>query len=190
MTMTEPMTEPRAAFRSMLESTAEDWQIIADQHAPYARALPERVLDHLRLLDGEHGGFPVDRLTHSLQTAHRAERAGKDDAYVLCALLHDIGDTLSPYDHASIAAAMVKPFVPAELHWMVAHHAEFQGYFFFHHLGGDRHVREQYRGAPEFDLTAEFCADFDQSSFDPSYPTPPLEHFTPLVEQLMGAPTR
>src|SRR3954453_15198736 len=107
------MTQPQAAFRSMLESTAEDWQIIADQHAPYARALPERVLDHLRLLGGEYGGFPVDRLTHSLQTAHRAEGGGKGDAYVRCALLHDIGDTLSPYAPPSIAAAMVKPFVPA-----------------------------------------------------------------------------
>jgi predicted HD phosphohydrolase len=144
------------------------------------------VLDHLRLLDGDFGGFAVDRLTHSLQTAHRAERAGRSDQYVLCALLHDIGDTLGPYDHASIAAAIVKPFVPAELHWMVAHHAEFQGYYFFHHLDGDRNVREQYRGLPEFDLTAEFCAEFDQNSFDPAYPTPPLDHFAPLVAQLMS----
>ena len=182
-------TEPRAAFRTMVESTAEDWRIIADQHVPYTHALPERVLAHLRLLDGEHGGFPVDRLTHSLQTAHRAERAGRSDQYVLCALLHDIGDTLSPYDHASIAAAMLKPFVAPELHWMVARHAEFQGYYFFHHLGGDRDAREAYRGAPEFDLTAEFCADFDQCSFDASYDTPPLEHFAPLVHALMGPPS-
>src|SRR5689334_13747494 len=108
-------TEPRAAFRTMVESTADDWRIIADQHVPYTNALPERVLAHLRLLDGEHGGFPVDRLTHSLQTAHRAERAGRSDQYVLCALLHDIGDTLAPRDHASIAAAIVKPYVSPEL---------------------------------------------------------------------------
>jgi predicted HD phosphohydrolase len=179
-------TEPRAAFTTMVESTPADWQIITGQMTPYIHALPERVLDHLRLLDGEFGGFPVDRLTHSLQTAHRAERAGRSDQYVLCALLHDIGDTLGPYDHASIAAAIVRPFVAPELHWMVAKHAEFQGYYFFHHVGGDRDVREAYRGAPEFDLTAEFCADFDQCSFDADYPTPPLEHFAPLVLQLMG----
>jgi predicted HD phosphohydrolase len=179
-------TEPRAAFATMVESTADDWQVIAGQMAPYIHALPQRVLDHLRLLDGEFGGFPVDRLTHSLQTAHRAERAGRSDQYVLCALLHDIGDTLGPYDHAPIAAAMVRPFVAPELHWMVAHHAEFQGYYFFHHLGLDRDVREAHRNAPEFDLTAEFCADFDQCSFDAAYPTPSLEHFAPLVTQLMG----
>ena len=32
-------------------------------------------MDHLRLLDGDYGGFKVDRLTHSLQTATRADRA-------------------------------------------------------------------------------------------------------------------
>jgi predicted HD phosphohydrolase len=180
------MTEPRATFTAMAESTAEDWQVIAGQMRPHMAALPGRVLDHLRLLDGDYGGFAVDRLTHCLQTAARAERAGRSDDYVLCALLHDIGDTLGPYDHASIAAAMVRPFVPPELHWMVAHHAEFQGYFFFHHLGMDRDARERHRGAPEFDLTAEFCADFDQCSFDPAYPTPPLEHFAPLVEHVLG----
>lgn len=180
------MTADRATFSAMTDSTPHDWQVIAREMGPYMRALPERVLAHLRLLDGDFGGFPVDRLTHMLQTAHRAERAGRPDDYVLCALLHDIGDVLGPYDHASIAASIVRPFVTPELHWMVAHHAEFQGYFFFHHLGMDRHVREAHRGAPEFDLTAEFCAEFDQAAFDPSYPTPPLEHFAPLVHQLMG----
>ena len=29
-------------------------------------------MTHLRLLDGDYGGFNVDRLTHSLQTATRA----------------------------------------------------------------------------------------------------------------------
>jgi predicted HD phosphohydrolase len=177
----------RATFTAMTESTREDWQVIARQMGGYMQGLPDRVLAHLRLLDGDFGGFAVDRLTHVLQTAARAERAGRPDDYVLCALLHDIGDVLGPYDHAAIAAAMVKPFVSPQLHWMVAHHAEFQGYYFFHHLGMDRDAREAYRDAPEFDLTAEFCEDFDQCAFDPSYPTPPLDHYAPLVRQLMGA---
>ncbi len=76
-----------------------------------SRACPERVLAHLRLLDGDDGGFAVDRLTHSLQTATRAERAGRPDEYVLCALIHDIGDTLGPYGHSELAAAILKPYV-------------------------------------------------------------------------------
>jgi predicted HD phosphohydrolase len=152
--------------------------------------LPTRVLAHLRLLDGDFCGFAVDRLTHSLQTAARAERAGRDDRYVLAALLHDIGDTLGSFNHADIAAAIVKPFVSPEVHWMVEHHAEFQGYYFFHHLGLDRDIREKYRGQPEFDLTAEFCSEYDSPAFDPAYDTPPLEHYEPLVRELMVSPIR
>jgi predicted HD phosphohydrolase len=183
-------TADRATFTNMAEGTAEDWQIIGGHQASFMVGLPDRVLTHLRLLDGDFGGFAVDRLTHSLQTAARAERAGRDDAYVLSALLHDIGDTLGTFNHADVAAAIVKPFVSAELHWMVEHHAEFQGYYFFHHLGLDRDMREKYRGDPSFDLTAEFCAEFDSPAFDPAYDTPPLEHYEPLVRSMMASPVR
>lgn len=181
-------TEPRAAFRTMVESTAEDWRIIADQHVPYAHALPERVLAHLRLLDGEHGGFPVDRLTHSLQTAARAERAGRDDAYVLCALLHDIGDTLGSYNHPDIGAAIVRPFVSPENHWMVEKHGIFQGYYFFHHVGMDRNMREAFRGHPHFAYTEEFCATYDAPAFDAKGETLPLSFFEPMVRRVLARP--
>ena len=61
----------RAAFREMKEGTADDWAIIGGEYRAFARGLPDRVLDHLRLLDGDFGGFPVCRLEHSLQTATR-----------------------------------------------------------------------------------------------------------------------
>jgi predicted HD phosphohydrolase len=183
-------TDERATFSAMADSTADDWQIIATHSANFMVGLPDRVLTHLRLLDGDFGGFAVDRLTHSLQTAARAERAGRDDTYVLCALLHDIGDTLGSYNHADIAAAILKPFVTPELQWMVEHHAEFQGYYFFHHLGLDRDMRQRHAGHPQYDATAEFCADFDSPAFDPAYPTPPLEHYEPLVRSLMASPVR
>jgi predicted HD phosphohydrolase len=183
-------TSERANFTTMSESTAEDWSIIAGHTAEFMVGLPDRVLTHLRLLDGDFGGFPVDRLTHSLQTAARAERAGRDDAYVLCALLHDIGDTLGSFNHADIAAAIIKPFVSEELHWIVEHHAEFQGYYFFHHLGLNRDMRERHRDHPQYDATVEFCADFDSPAFDPAYETPPLEHYEPLVRSMMAAPVR
>ena len=180
----------RASFTSMETGTAEDWHKIGVASAPFAAALPDRVLDHLRMLGNDDGGFAVDRLTHSLQTATRAERAGRDDEYVLCALLHDIGDTLGVYNHADIAAAVVKPFVTPQNHWLVEKHAIFQGYYFFHLIGLDRDLREKYRGHEWFDYTAEFCADFDQPSFDAAYHTLPLEHFEPLVRDLMSAPKR
>lgn len=189
--MTDATTSrPRARFRAMTEGTREDWSIIAAEAVEFGRGLPDRVLTHLRLLEGDFGGFAVDRLEHSLQTATRAHRADKDDEYVFCALLHDIGDTLGPLNHADVAAAIVKPFVSERNHWMVEHHGIFQGYYFFHHLGLDRDMREQFRGHEWFDHTAEFCAEHDQPAFDPDYDTLPLEHFEPLVREMFRKPRR
>ena len=95
----------RARFREMKEGTKEDWAIIGSEYRAFAKGLPDRVLDHLKLLDGDFGGFPVCRLEHSLQTATRAHRDGRGEQYVVMALLHDIGDTLGAYNHPDIAAA-------------------------------------------------------------------------------------
>jgi predicted HD phosphohydrolase len=180
----------RATFNAMTEGTAEDWAQIAAANAAFTPGLTDRVMDHLRLLDGDFGGFKVDRLTHSLQTATRAYRADRDDDYVACALLHDIGDTLASFSHPDIGAAIVRPFVDESLHWMVQQHGVFQGYYFFHFLGLDRTLRDQYEGHPHYDLTAEFCADFDQPSFDPDYPTLALDEFEPLLRDFFKAPKR
>lgn len=180
----------RAAFHAMTEGTREDWEVIVAAAAETAAGLPDRVLAQLRQLGDDTGGFAVDRLEHSLQTATRAYRADRDDEYVLCALLHDIGDLLGPFNHADVAAAVVKPFVSERNHWMVAKHAIFQGYYYFHHLDLDRDMRERYRGHEWFDHTAEFCHEFDQPAFDPGYDTLPLAHFEPLVRQMLAAPRR
>jgi len=176
---------PRASFTSFEESTAEDWAIITPQLEITQGFVADRVLDLLRALKSDHGGFPVDRLEHSLQTATRAERDGQDDEYVFCALIHDIGDTLSPYAHPDIAAAIVKPFVSKPNHFMVKHHGEFQGYYFWHHIGLDRDARERHRDSPHFERTEEFCAKYDQTAFDPDYESNPLEHYEPLVRQIL-----
>jgi predicted HD phosphohydrolase len=181
---------PRAQFHAMTEGTQDDWAVIAGQAAGFNRGLAARVLDHLRLLDGDFGGFAVDRLTHSLQTATRAHRDGRDEEYVVCALLHDIGDTLGSYNHPDIAAAILKPFVSEANHWMVANHGVFQGYYFFHHLGLDRNLRDQFRAHPCFQHCADFCELYDQAAFDPDYESEPLSFFEPMVERLFAAPRR
>lgn len=182
--------EAQAQFTAMTEGTQADWSIIADHFGKFSKRLPERVLDHLRLLDGDYGGFPVDRLQHSLQTATRAHRDGRDEDYVVTALLHDIGDTLGSYNHPEIAAAMLRPFVSERLHWIAEHHGVFQGYYYFHYLGMDRDLREQYRGHPHFEACAEFCEKYDQAAFDPHYESAPLEFFVPMVERVMARPVR
>ncbi|WP_427966376.1 HD domain-containing protein [Altererythrobacter sp.] len=172
----------------MTEGTAEDWAIIAREFGAFARNLPDRVLEHLKLLEGDFGGFPVCRLEHSLQTATRAHRDGRDEQYVVMALLHDIGDTLGSYNHPEVAAAIIKPFVSEELHWICQHHGHFQGYYYFHYLGMDKESREQFRGNPYFDACAEFCEKYDQSAFDPDYDSEPLEFFEPMVRRVMSRP--
>jgi predicted HD phosphohydrolase len=180
-----------ASFRHMRDGTPEDWAIIAREFGLYARSLPGRVLDHLRLLHGDFGGFPVDRLNHSLQTATLAHRDGQDEEYVVCALLHDIGDTLGSYNHADVAAAILKPFVSEENHWMVAHHAIFQGYYFFHHLGMDRQMREQFKDQEMlYKRTAHFCEKYDAAAFDPQTEALPLDYFEPMLQRVFSAPKR
>ncbi len=181
-------TSGRAGFRAMTEGTTEDWQKIAAGATELRAGLADRVLDHLRLLDGDFGGFLVDRLTHSLQTATLAERDGRDREYVVCALLHDVGDTLGSYNHPDVAAAILRPFVSEQNHWMVQKHFVFQGYYYFHLLGEDRNLRDRYRDHPWFDYTAEFCEKYDQRAFDPDYDTLPLEHFEPAVRAVFEKP--
>jgi predicted HD phosphohydrolase len=176
-------TAPRAAFTTFEESTKDDWMLIASQFPTTQAMAGENIIEQLRMLERDHGGFPVSRLEHSLQTASRAENDGRDEEYVLCALLHDIGDTLSPYNHPSIAAGIVKPFVSEANHWMVEHHGIFQGYYFWHHLGMDRNTRDRYADSPYYDYTEEFCAKYDQTAFDAEYVSAPLEHYLPLIRQ-------
>ena len=182
------MGEQRAQFRAMQEGTAEDWGIISSHFRPFAKELPDRIIKHLQLLDGDFGGFPIDRLEHSLQTATRAHRDGRDEEYVICALLHDIGDTLGSYNHPDIAAAILKPFVSEANLWMVQHHGIFQGHNFFHHIGLDRDMREQFRGHPHFERTAEFIERYDNPAFDPAAEMLPLSEFEPLLRRVMAAP--
>jgi predicted HD phosphohydrolase len=154
----------------MKDGTKEDWAIIGRHFGP------------------EHGGFAVDRLTPRLQAAPLALEDGRDEDSVVCALLHDIGDVLAPINHPEIGAAMVRPYVSEKLHWIMAHHGIFQGYYFWHHIGMDRDAREQFRGHEFFDDCAEFCELYDQAAFDPQRETLPLEAFEPLLRRVLAPP--
>ena len=178
----------RAKFREMKEGTAEDWAIIGHEYREFSKGLADRVLEHLKLLDGDFGGFPVDRLEHSLQTATRAHRDGRDEQYVVMALLHDIGDTLGSYNHPEVAASIIKPFVSEEVHWICQNHGAFQGYYYFHHLGMDRNIRDRFEDNPHYKACVEFCEKYDQAAFDPDYDSEPLEFFEPMVRRVFARP--
>jgi predicted HD phosphohydrolase len=180
----------RATFTNMADCTQQDWVLIGAQFAEFAQKLPGRVLAHLRLLEGDYGGFPVDRLTHCLLAATLAHKDGRDEEYVVCALLHDLGDTLGTYNHPDVAGAILKPFISEENLFMVEKHAVFQGYYFFEYLGLDRNLRDEWKDHPLRGYTAEFCEKYDQNSFDPGYESMKLEDFEPMVRNVMRRPVR
>ena len=184
--LSDPIKTPRATFTDMAASTQADWTIIMEQRKSLEIALPERIIEQFENLRDDYGGFPVDRLEHSVQTATRAERDGRDDEYIICALLHDLGDSLTPYNHQDIGAAILHPFVSEANYWMVAKHDIFQGYYFWHHLGGNRNARDLYKKHEHYTRCEEFCAEYDSPSFDPSYTSNPLDHYKPLIQDFFG----
>lgn len=186
--MGKPVEEPRASFTSMKDSTKQDWDIIAARYRAFAAELPDRILTHFRMLGDDTGGFAVDRMRHSLLTATLAHKAGEDEEYVVCALLHDIGDMLGSWNHTEVSAAILKPFVSEANHWMVEKHGIFQGYYFFQHLGLDPNLREQFHDHPWFERTQRFCEIYDNPAFDPKMECAPLDFFEPMLRRVLAQP--
>ncbi len=183
------MTQTTQTFTRMDESTAEQWAVIGAETIQHQGRVADRVLGMLRSLADITDGFAVDQLTHSLQTATRAERAGADREVVVAALCHDIGKAVSVPNHPAIAAAILKPYVRDEVYKMILVHQDFQGKHYYAHFGGDPDAREQHRealSAEEFALAGRFADEWDQVAFDPAYETLPLEHFEPLVRETFG----
>jgi predicted HD phosphohydrolase len=175
-------------FTQMRDGTKAEYALLHDLEREYIAALPDRILGGLRALDDGLGGYQISRLQHSLQAATRAEADGADIEWIVAALIHDIGDVLAPENHSQLAAAMLRPYVRAEVTWVVAMHGVFQQHYYGHHLGLDPDAREAYRGHQWFASCEHFCAAWDQSSFDPDFPTQPLEHFAPMVREVFGRP--
>src|SRR5215510_5910091 len=169
------------SFRSMDESTAEQWGVIGVETAKNQGRVADRVLAMLESLSDITDGFATDQLTHCLQTATLAERAGADDEIVVAALCHDIGKAVSVPNHPRIAAEILRPYVRDEVYKMILVHQDFQGRHYYHHFGGDPNARDQYEGHESFALAERFADEWDQQAFDPDYDTLPLEHFEARV---------
>ena len=175
-------------FRQMKDGTAADYALLEELEEGYARALPDRILEHLgRLADGLSGSR-VSRLEHSLQTATRALRDGADLDWVVTALVHDIGDDLAPANHDSLAAAILRPYVREECSWVVQHHGIFQLVYYAHHLGKDPEARRKYADSPYYQAAVDFCERWDQAAFDPDYDSEPLAAFAPMVREVFSRP--
>lgn len=173
-------------FTQMKDGTRDDYLMLAELEERYVAALPERILEALKALENTLSGYRVSRLEHVLQSATRAEDDGEDEEMIVAALIHDLGDDLAPHNHSQYAASIIRPYVRAEVTWIVEHHGLFQNYYYIHHLGGDPLERDRFRDHPWYQRCVDFCERWDQASFDPDYPTRPLEHFAPMVKRIFS----
>ena len=176
------------SFTAMENGTAEDYALLDGFERQHAAGLADRLLETLERLTDSLGGYQITRLDHSLQAATRARNDGADVDWIVAALLHDIGDELAPYNHAEFAASILRPYVREEVTWVVAQHGVFQSWYFAHHLCGDRNRRDAYPDHPWAPLCAEFCARWDQSSFDPDHPIDSLDSFADEVREVFSRP--
>jgi predicted HD phosphohydrolase len=176
------------SYVNMADMTKLDTELVMQDADEDAKALPDRLLATLRGLAQFQGPVRVHRLEHSLQSATRAHRDGRDEEYVVAALLHDIGDHLAPYSHGEYVAAVLKPYVPERVCWVIQHHPIFQAYYYAHHLGGNRDARLAYADHPWYADCVEFCERYDQNCFDPEYDSLPVEYFEPMVRRVVAEP--
>ena len=179
----------KVSYTAIVHGTQTDCDIVSAHFDAHIASFADQILAWLRTLDGD-SPYRVSRLEHCLQTATRAENDGADDETVVCALLHDIGDVLGPANHSQVAAEMLAPYIGEKNHWIIAHHGLFQGYYYFHFMGQDRDARDAYRDHPYFQDCVDFCANWDQPSFDPNFSSQALEHFEPMVRALFDKPPR
>jgi len=173
------------AFTAMEHASRADYDLVFEHDAQNIAHQADRIIGWLRMMDGD-SPYQVSRLEHCLQTATRAEQDGADEETVVCALLHDIGDVLSPANHSQVAAALLRPYVSEKNYWIVLNHGLFQGYYWMHFYDQDRDTRDKLMNNPHYQACVEFCARWDQVSFDPLFESKPLEYFAPMIGRLFA----
>ena len=176
----------KVKFTQMKDGDKEDYKILEKFEDKYIEGTAERLIRVLKSLESSLGGYQVSRLEHSLQTASRAWRDNASEEMIVAALLHDIGDEIAPLNHSELAASVLKPFVTEKTRWIVEKHGLFQTYYYNHHFGKDRNLRDKFKGHAHYQDTINFCHKWDQASFDPNYETIPLNNFAPLVGRVFS----
>ena len=176
------------SFKRMDEGTSQDYAFLNALEDEFVVALPDRLLAALTGLKGSLAGYQISRLEHSLQSATRAEADRADIELIVGALIHDLGDDLAPLNHSQLAAAIIRPYVRAEVAWIIEHHGVFQAYYYGDAMGVDKNARDIHRDHAWFDSCEQFCRDWDQVAFDPDYPTKPLAHFEPMLREIFTRP--
>ena len=176
----------KVQFTEMKHGSKEDYELLSKFEKEFAEKLPDRILEALRNLGDSMDGYQVSRLEHSLQSATRAERDGADEEMIVATLLHDIGDSLAPFNHSQLVASVLRPYVSEKVYWIMLHHGLFQEYYYAHHVGRDRNARDQFKDHQYYQDAVDFCEKWDQKSFDPEYDSFSLDHFEPMVRNVFS----
>jgi len=177
------------------EFRPEDWARLGEQRRAFDE---DQHLRHvLRLLecsaDDPSFGYQVNNFRHCLQAATAALMDGRDEEYVVVALLHDIGFTSCPTNHGAFAASLLGPYVSDASRWLLEHHQIFLAHHCHSHPeeAENAEEREIWRGHPHFAATAEFVARYDQATILPGLPEAPLATFAPMLARILArAPRR
>ena len=176
----------KVKFTEMKQGSKEDYELLSKFEKEYADKLPDRILEALLNLGDSMEGYQVSRLEHSLQSATRAERDGANEEMIVATLLHDIGDSLAPFNHSQLVASVLRPYVSEKVYWIMLHHGLFQEYYYAHHMGRDRNARDKFKDHQYYQDAVDFCENWDQKSFDPDYDSLPFEHFEPMVRNVFS----
>jgi predicted HD phosphohydrolase/alpha-ketoglutarate-dependent taurine dioxygenase len=182
---------PQSAWSSLSQTTKEDTVAMGDAYGDRVESkLATTLLD---MVQSQHGIFlaqPVDLMEHALQTATRALRAGEPEEVIVASLLHDATESLAAKNHGGVMSALLEPYVSPYITWMLREHEVFQAYYYVHYFGGDRNVRDALLETVEdksfWHFTKKWCDDYDQASFDPTYPSLPLDSFKPMVHNVLS----
>ena len=155
-------------------------------------------------------GESVSQLEHALQCAALAHQDRADDEVVIAALLHDVGHLVEDEEdcpeqhHGSGGAALVRPFVPPRIAWLIEHHVIAKRYLctvdarYVERLSPASRRSYAAQGArlpPEEQLSLEtrpWFADavrvrrWDDMAKVPGAACPPLIQYAPLLERHFG----
>ena len=173
-------------FIQMKDGTKDEYLFLDRYEQKNIKATADRILKFMGQLTNTLEGYQITRLEHSLQTATRALNDEAEDEMIVGALLHDIGDELAPLNHSEYAAAIIKPYVNEKTHWIIKKHGEFQMYYYAHHLDGNKNQRDKYKEHKYYQVTVDFCENWDQKSFDPNFKSLPLRDFKPYVKKIFS----
>jgi len=174
------------AITRMDQATAGEWEttfrLIAERNSKY----PDRILELLKSLKLQNDGYAVDQLEHALQTATRAHQAGATEELTVACLCHDLGKVILNKGHPEISAALLKPFVSADVYNIIRTHQDFQCRYYSSLTGSNPDSREKHQNETWYNQACQLSDDWDQCSFDPEFKSLPLSYFEPMIRRIFS----